>query len=160
MFQDSWQTDPDFPPLFANTQDPHGPPQLYRLPMRQIVWKKPDNQDNSNEAVKRLQTELGCYFSGGWHAYVKHHAQGRKMFYHDPLKQNPDFTSRFLSHLMDSQGDIRVALRSARIEVDWFAVKEDGKGKGSGKGHHTEAKGGGKRPAPYDDSRSSRPRRG
>ena len=65
-FEDSWQWEHDFPPLFPNAQDPHGPPQLYRLPMGQIVWKRGDprhgQQETSNEAVKRLQSELGCYF--------------------------------------------------------------------------------------------------
>ena len=60
---------------------------------------------------------------------------------------------------MDSEGDIRVALRSLRIEVDWFAIKEEGKGKSNSKGSKSEAKGCGKRPAPYDDSRNSRQRR-
>ena len=38
--QRHYQSDPSFPPLYPNTQDPHGPPQLYRKPMNKIEWKK------------------------------------------------------------------------------------------------------------------------
>jgi len=132
--------------------------------MGQIVWKKGDprhgRQESSNEAVKRLQSDLGCYFVGGWHAYVKHHAKG-KSYYCDPLKQNPEFTARFLSHLMDSGGDIRTAMRDDNIKVDWWEVERVGKkGKGYSKGSGSDTKGTGKRPAPIEDQpRASRQRR-
>ena len=43
VFQDSWYTEEGFPPLYPNTADVSGPPQLYRKPRGQIVWKKKIN---------------------------------------------------------------------------------------------------------------------
>ena len=162
------QSDPSFPPLYPNAQDPYGPPQLYKLPMAKIDWKKGNpqygRQETSNEAVKRLQTDLGCYFVGGWDAYVEHHA-GKGPKYNDPRKHHSDFTTEFLSHLMDAGGDIRAAMRNLGISVDWWKVQKDGKGKGEGKGkddkgkNRPEGKGAGKRPSPDDEqSRATRPR--
>ena len=51
---------------------------MYKRPMNNVEWKKGNPRDgpqeSSNTAVKRLQTELGCYFVGGWQAYVNHYA--------------------------------------------------------------------------------------
>ena len=89
---------------------------------------------------------------------MKHHAGG-KPFYNDPHKHPAEFTSRFLSHLMDSSGDIRIAMRDDGIRVDWWEVEQEGKGKGNSKGNRSDAKGSGKRPSQDDaQSRATRPR--
>ena len=89
---------------------------------------------------------------------MEHHAGG-KPSYNDPHKHPSTFTSRFLSHLMDSDGDIRVAMRDDGISVDWWKVEQEGKGKGNSKGSRLDGKGSGKRPSPDDDqSRATRPR--
>ena len=116
--------------------------------------------ETSNQAVKRLKTELGCYFVGGWHAYVKHHATGTFLIY-DPLKHDTEFTTGFLNHIMECDGDIRIAMRRERIAVDWWEVEKDGKkgAKGHRKGTGKDVKGCGKRPMPSEDQqRASRQR--
>ena len=163
VFQDSWHAEEGFPPLFPNTADITGPPQLYRKPRGQINWKlnpRYGEPESPNSAIKRLQTELGCYFVGGWHAYVRHHARGGAVN-HDPLRHDPAFAAQLLSTVMDAQGDIRIAMRNLGINVDWWDVERKGnKGKAQGKGNKSDAKGSGKRPASTDDhARAQRRRR-
>ena len=106
--------------------------------------------------MKRLKTELGCYFVGGWHAYVRHHATGNFLI-HDPLKHDTEFTTGFLNHIMECDGDIRIAMRRERVAVDWWEVEREGKkgakghSKGTGKDTGKDGKRGGKRPRPSED---------
>ena len=151
-FADSWQQDDDWPPLYPNTQDLNGPPQLYRKPMGQIIWRKGDPRhmrETPNEAIKRLKTDLGCYFVGGWHAYVKYYNRGGPV-HNDPHRHEPKFAADFLNRLLEAGNDIRVAMKNMGIHVDWWKVISDGK-KGHSKGGKSDGKGAGKRPAIDDE---------
>ena len=121
--------------------------------MGQIIWRKGDprhgQQESPNAAIKRLKTDLGCYFVGGWHAYVKYYNRGGPVL-NDPHRHEPKFAADFLNRLLEASGDIRVAMKNMGIHVDWWRVESEGN-KGHGKGGKSDEKGAGKRPAIDDE---------
>ena len=90
---------------------------------------------------------------------MDHYAGGKRSYY-DPHQHPTAFTTRFLSRLLEADGDIRVAMHADGIHVDWWQVEKDGKGKGTSKGSRPDGKGSGKRPQPdAGQQRTTRQRR-
>ena len=71
-------------------------------------------------AIRRLKKDLGCFFVEAWHAYLAHH----KAPSHDPKLSSENFCDSFLTLVQENDFDVRVALKRARIHVDWYKAAE------------------------------------
>ena len=85
--------------------------QLYRT--RFYNWK--GNNEYPSQAVKRLMRELGSFFVEAWHAYLRHHKKPSN----DPCLNYEADCLAFLSLVEEHNFDVRVAMKRARIQVDW-----------------------------------------
>ena len=68
-----------------------------------------------SQAIGRLKKELGCFFVEAWHAYLAHHRRPSN----DPKLNYESDCEDFLNLVREHDFDVRIALKRARIQVDW-----------------------------------------
>ena len=115
------QRPPELEPPWANWGGVNGNvwpwgEQLYRT--SKYTWML--KSERPSEAIGRLKRELGCFFVEAWHAYLAHHKAPSK----DPKLSSENFCDSFLTLVQENDYDVRVALKRARIYVDWYKAAD------------------------------------
>ena len=106
--------------------------QLYRS--RVYTWKKDD--EYPGQGIKRLMSELGCFFVEAWHAYLAHYKG--KAASNDPKLNTEEDCRAFLQLIQENDYDVRIAMKKARIQVDWHKAARNLKSGSSAATRYTQ----------------------